>query len=139
MQLSEYLDRAKQAQGIRSERALSRELGVSHQSLVQWREGMATPRPETMLRLAELAGCSPEIALLDHMAWRADGPKSRDIVARIRASIALTTAVIVLFFLSFPPSPVAETCDRNSPCSVYYGNSGLWKSLLIEVVKAKLR
>jgi transcriptional regulator with XRE-family HTH domain len=138
MDLSDYLDRAKSERGFRSERALSRELGVSHQSVVQWREGLATPRPETMLRLAELAGCSPEIAMLDHMAWRADGPKSRDIVARIRASIAAITAFSLLFFFVFPPSTMADNCERNRPYCVYYGKKGLWENLWKELLSAIL-
>lgn len=139
MDLESYLAAARRESRIRSDAQLARELGVTRQSLAQWRLGIAAPRLETMLKLAALAHQPPEVALVDHMAWRADGPKSRDIVARIRASIAATAAAILLFFVFFPPSPLADTCDTDRPCSVYYGNGGLWKSLLIELVKAKLR
>lgn len=139
MQLSDYLDAAEKAPGITTQVALARALGVTRQSIISWRVGLSTPRPETMLRLAELAQVAPQVALLDHMAWHANGPASRDIVAQLRASIVAAAAAIFLCVLIFPVSPVAETCSQNSPDCVYYGKFSLWKSLCIELLSAVLK
>lgn len=139
MDLNAYLDAAEKAPGITTQVALARALGVTRQSIISWRVGLSSPRPETMLRLAQLAGVSPEIAMIDRMEWQADGVASRDIVARIRASIAGIAACILLFLFVFPPPISAETCAENPPCSLYYGNANLWKSVWIQLLAAGLR
>lgn len=139
MDLNAYLDAAEKAPGITTQVALARALGVTRQSIISWRVGLSSPRPETMLRLAQLAGVSPEIAMIDRMEWQADGVASRDIVARIRASIAGIAACILLFLFVFPPPISAETCAENRPCSLYYGNANLWKSVWIQLLAAGLR
>ena len=139
MQLSDYLDAAEKAPGITTQVALARALGVTRQAIVSWRVGLSTPRPETMLRLAELAQVAPQVALVDHMAWHANGPASRDIVAQLRASVLAAAASIFLCVFAFPLSPAAETCGQNGPHCVYYGKCGLWKSLCIELLSAVLK
>ena len=139
MDLVTYLDAARARIGAKSDADLARAIGVAGPTLLSYRRGLATPSSEKMVRLASLAGVSPDLALIDRMEWQADGAASRDIVARIRASIAATAALILLFFFVFPPSPIAETCDTDRPCSVYYGKAGVWKSLWKGLLNASLR
>lgn len=102
MELSAYLDAARARAGIPSDRQLAISLGIVANSLRQYRLGLATPQPETMVKLAALAGVPAEVALLDHMAWRADGPVSRDVVSRIREIIAAAAVVILMLFQAIP-------------------------------------
>ena len=139
MDLSAYLDAARARAGITSDAQLARAIGIASPTLLSYRRGFVMPSSEKMLRIADLAGVPPEVALVDRMEWQADGAASRDIVARIRASIAGIAACILLFLFVFPPPISAETCAENPPCSLYYGNANLWKSVWIQLLAAGLR
>jgi hypothetical protein len=126
MELIGYMDTAKARAGLPSERRFAIALGVSHQTLRLWRVGLSVPQPELMLRLAELAGVPGELALLDRMAWLADGPRSRDIVSRIRSQMALAVASMTLVFVLNSAALKAQGHVREMPVSEYYGNFALW-------------
>lgn len=48
----------KRTQNDLSQSALAEILGVSQQAVAQWEAGKAMPRCETMLKLADLFGCT---------------------------------------------------------------------------------
>lgn len=112
MELTEYLDRARQAAGIDSDRRLAVALGISQTTIRQYRAGLAAPSPERMVTLAELAGVPPRVALLDCLAWRSDGPRSRELVAEILASVKGLAAAILLALLVYPPVAHANRTDN---------------------------
>lgn len=102
MDLIGYLDTARARAGLTSDRRLGDAIGVSKNSISQYRLGIATPHPAVMLRLAELAGVPGEVALLDRASWQADDTRSRDVMARLRSLVAAATAACLLFVLVLP-------------------------------------
>lgn len=98
MLLTDYLDRARERSGILSDNRLAMLLGVAHTSLLGWRRSLSVPTPAKMVRLAELAGVSPEVALLHRAAWQADDQASRDVMSRI----------IATWMEEIPANPLAE-------------------------------
>lgn len=83
MKLTDYLDRARTNAGLPSDNALAKLVGIANPSLIQWRRGLAIPTPARMVKLAQLAGVSPEVALLHRASWQADDQVSRDVMSRI--------------------------------------------------------
>lgn len=86
MLLTDYIDRARAFSGLVSDRQLSVALDVSQPTISIYRRGLAIPTPEKMVKLARLAGVSPEIGLLHRAAWQADGQVSRDVMSRLISS-----------------------------------------------------
>lgn len=115
MDLDAYLDRARERAGIPSDRRLAIALGVSQNGLRGYRLGIATPSPEKMLKLAELAEVPPAIALLDKLSWQADGPASRQVVAFLQSLIPTGGTVGAKY------NPGQEYCDKEAPYSIHYG------------------
>lgn len=108
MDLDAYLDRARERAGLPSDRRLAVALGISQSGLRQYRLGLSTPQPAVMVRLAELAGVAPELALLDRMEWQADDPRSRDVVSRLREVLAASLVAMLLILLPVFPSPAGH-------------------------------
>jgi hypothetical protein len=86
MLLTDYLDRARDYSGLGSDNKLSFVLEVSQPSVSLWRRGLAIPTPAKMVKLAKLAGISPEVALLHRASWQADDQVSRAVMSRLIAS-----------------------------------------------------
>jgi transcriptional regulator with XRE-family HTH domain len=118
MDLDGYLDLARQRARIPSDRRLALAIGVSHTSMRQYRHGLATPSPERMLALAELAGVDPTRAIVDRMAWQADGPRSRAVVSALLSALPSPGSAGAHY------NPGQQYCDTAAPCSIDYGKSG---------------
>jgi hypothetical protein len=86
MLLTDYLDRARIHSGLGSDNKLSFVLEVSQPSVSLWRRGLAIPTPAKMVKLAGLAGVSPEVALLHRASWQADDQVSRAVMSRLISS-----------------------------------------------------
>jgi transcriptional regulator with XRE-family HTH domain len=86
MLLTDYMDRARIHSGITSDNRLSDALDVSQQTISTYRRGLAIPSPAKMVKLAQLAGVSPEVALLHRAAWQADDQVSRAVMSRLISS-----------------------------------------------------
>lgn len=59
-----YLDTAKRRNGIRSDRELSRRLGLAEGAVNAYRVGRSLPDDEIMIRIARLAVADPVEALI---------------------------------------------------------------------------
>jgi transcriptional regulator with XRE-family HTH domain len=114
--VDDYLDRAKDAAGINSDRALSQALGVSHGSVSQIRTKRAWPSDELMIRLADLAGMDRGQALLDLNIWRSDGV-ARSIYKRLARAVAAALLVYALAF-SGQPNP-AQAASYSATTSAH--------------------
>ena len=114
MDLPTYLDRARERAGFTSDRQLAVAVGVAQNTLRQYRIGLAAPSPERMLRLAELAEVPAERALVDAFSWRADGPKSRAVMAQIMAMVQGSAAALVLGFMAFSSPASAVTIGHET-------------------------
>lgn len=86
MFLTDYLDRARIHSGLGSDNKLAAALDISQPSVSLWRRGLAVPTPAKMVKLARLAGVSPEIGLLHRAAWQADDQVSRAVMSRLISS-----------------------------------------------------
>jgi transcriptional regulator with XRE-family HTH domain len=86
MFLTDYLDRARMVSGLVSDAQVSRALDISQQTVSLYRRGLAIPTPAKMVKLAQLAGVSLEVALLHRAAWQADDQVSRAVMSRLISS-----------------------------------------------------
>jgi len=136
MNLTDYLDRARDRAGIPSDRRLAAALGVAPNAVVAYRRAIATPGPAVMLRLAQLAGIAPEVALLHRASWQADDQVSRDVVSRMLALFMGETAANPLNEPKSLGAAATPRKDKNLPPSIYYGKGRRWISMLIEWVTA---
>lgn len=68
--IDDYLELAKEKQGLKSDRQLGRALEFKSQSISFWRHRKTIPSDENMVELAKLAGEDPETALLELAYWR---------------------------------------------------------------------
>ena len=71
--VQDLLTRARERAGVSSDRALSKQLGLSHAALHKIGKGQAFPSDDTMMRLAAVSGIAPEEALLLLNVWRKTG------------------------------------------------------------------
>lgn len=72
LEIWEYLQAAKARNGLGSDYALARQLGVTRQAINEYQSGRALPKDATMLRLGVMSGVRPEQAVLDLARWRAN-------------------------------------------------------------------
>lgn len=70
--LSTYLDLAKLRQGLVSDNQLAIAWNVRRQSVHDYRNGIAMPRADKLLQLAEMAGIPAKEAYLEMMVWQAE-------------------------------------------------------------------
>ena len=121
MDINEYLDLAKEKQGIKSDRELAAALGhKSNQSIVFMRRGVTNPSDDTMLKIAELAGLSPEAALLRLNIWRSKTPETRELYTTLaerlakQASTWLICTVAVSVMAAAPGANNAYASENNT-------------------------
>lgn len=96
MELADYLDTAKARGNFASDTKLSIAMGSSPAWAHMVRTGKMLPSDEAMLRLADLAGVSPDIALLDLSRARAVDPRVRSTWANILQRIAVAVVAALL-------------------------------------------
>lgn len=114
MELVEIFDAAKRRANIESDTRLGLAIGQSHSWVYQVRSGKALPSDEAMLRLAELAGVNPDIALLELQRIRARDPRVRSVWANILQRVAVAAVAVILWQA---PAPAAAQFPQgpNSP------------------------
>jgi hypothetical protein len=86
LSIDQYIDDAKKARNLGSDRALSRALGRSGNVVTHWRCKRAWPSPDTMVDLATLGGHDPAEALADLAVWSAAG-KAKTIYLEMRNTL----------------------------------------------------
>ena len=128
MEINEYLDLVKEKQGLKSDRELATALGhKSNQSIVFMRRGVTNPSDDTMLKIAELAGLSPEAALLRLNIWRSKSPETRELYTALAERLAkqasswliyLGLGIMVLFSLGSNTAHAAGTITEQASISI---------------------
>ena len=111
---TELLDRAKEVGKLNSDRKLAEAIGLNSNTAISFiRRGVSLPSDETTVKLAELAGLDPQIALLQLNVWRAKtdttknyyhGILSQFVKAGSVAAIALMTGI-----MADPGQPIHDT------------------------------
>lgn len=100
--IDDYINRAKTAQKLNSDRDLDRALGFKGQPTSHWRTKRTWPADETMVKLAEMAGIDPAQALMDLGIWRASSPKVSAIYSSISERLAKVSAMVIFLLLAYP-------------------------------------
>ncbi len=120
--LNEYLDAAKTAQGLSSDRQLNTMLGYKSNTISFFRTGKAFPSDEVMLKIAEMGKRDQTLALLDLNCWRTS-EKSRSFYAKIREMVeksALTAAAVAILAPSAFAGTAHEQVNISENPSIYY-------------------
>lgn len=112
--VDEYLDHAKTATRAKSDRELSKLLGVVPGTVSQIRTKRIWPSDDLMVRIAQAANLDPEQALVDLNIWRTSGP-ARSIYERLAKALA-AAAIAGLFILPGQPK-TALSAEITPPAS----------------------
>jgi transcriptional regulator with XRE-family HTH domain len=136
MEIDRYIELAHARQAVPSDRQLAKLLNVNPSLLSMYRTRRAWPSDETMVRLAELSGIAPDVALLDLNRWRA-GDRARPIYEKLLARIAVVICLLITASVFLVSSPaVAGTSEHlalNNPATIYYGTS--WRRRIARFLK----
>ena len=145
--IQQYMDQAIERQQLGSDRQLARLLDMSQVNI--WRQGKSLPSEDAMLRLAELAGIDPQVALLELAFMRTEGPAREAYGELLKRIVSICGATVFGLSSLHPtvglskeikavnpsPAPVHE-CRIVSHNNVYYGKTRKWlnqfKQRLIE-------
>lgn len=79
MNTIEYMDAVKKRRGITSDYALSKELGVTKQSVSRYSKGIGHFDETVCSRVAEILGIHPGLVMLDMQRERAKTPQERNV------------------------------------------------------------
>lgn len=113
--IDDYLDAARTARDLKSDRELCKALGVSAPVVNHWRSKRSWPSDAAMVRLAELADKEPSTALLNLNYWRAEG------AARSVYQDLLKIVAVLCLTATFSTNTYAEQINIKSTNTVYYG------------------
>jgi transcriptional regulator with XRE-family HTH domain len=79
--VKEAMDDARQLHGLTTDVQLAAKLGVTKQSVSQWRKDLAVPNPQSLYALADLAQCSAR--------WLALGIGRKDVLNTAQNSMSI--------------------------------------------------
>lgn len=123
--VDDFMDLARQRNGLNSDRALARALNVTAATTNGWRLKRTWPKDAHMEQLAELCGVSVDYALMELNAWRTSGTV-RNAYERLAEKIAATAAAAVLAVgLAAPGSGQAQVVNKvtSAPDTLYIMNN----------------
>lgn len=121
--IDDYLDMAKEKQGVTSDTKLGKLIGISSPVMSGMRTRRNWPSDPTMVRIAELAGVDPAEALIDLSIWR-NGSNGRVqlVWAELKKKLTPIAAMLCLFMgLSNALPHEAQARDALSVASISYG------------------
>lgn len=84
MKFDEYVSAAMKRNDLKSGRQLSHALGLEGSAIWQMQNRGVHPSSATMMRLAQLAGVDPVLALMDLNDWREKDPEAKAAYRAIR-------------------------------------------------------
>lgn len=117
----QLLDRAKKAQGIESDYALSKALGVVQSAVTHWRSGRSHPDDAIAARLAAMAGQEPTAVIAELHAARAKSPEVRALWIRmadqLRHAVAAVLVALGAVMLALAPSPQGAQAAQTDSAS----------------------
>ena len=129
----ELLSAVRTAQGLPSNYALARAVGIPERSLQRWNTGSHTPDDATAARLAELAGLDPDSVVAAMHAQRAADDQERSrwerIARRLEGSgvaAALAVCAVLSLWTSGGPDGGASLLAGLLPALVDSGVSPLY-------------
>lgn len=85
---TQYVEKAKKKQNYKTKQEVANKLGMKTGSLIDFEKGRAFPSQDTIISLANLAGISPEQALIDFNLWKTkDKPNAHKVWLRLSKMI----------------------------------------------------
>jgi transcriptional regulator with XRE-family HTH domain len=93
-EIATTLDRARLAQGLRSDYKLALVAGISHASLTSYRKGKTLPDVRVISKLAQLTGEDPALMTAHVEFARAKNDEERTIWSDIAARLKMTTKTV---------------------------------------------
>lgn len=107
--IQEYLDQAIENQQLGSDRQLTRKLGLTGSAVSQFRSGKMLPSPETMVKIARLAGIDDQVALIELSFMSASG-EAKNVYEKILKRIsAFLPATLCGIYCMLPDHAFAST------------------------------
>lgn len=97
MKAAEWIDRVKIAQGWDSDYRVSKELGLSRQTVSKYRSGTSTTMDDdAALKVAAVLGAAPEVVLLDQAIERTKSTEAKAALAGLLKRLGGAAASILL-------------------------------------------
>jgi len=93
-----YLRTAQEQNGLPSGRALARELGVTHTAARAWTMGTAWPTDAHMVKLAQMCGVNPTVAVAELGRWKAEGTAAAPVWDNILRHLPQAAACLLIVF-----------------------------------------
>lgn len=118
-----YLDEAESAGLVKNDSDIARQLGVSRQTICEWRAGRSSPNEDQAAALAALLG-KPEI-MAECMAARAKNPVNRAMWEKAAKTLSMAAALVVTIGVNLllAPSPAnAAPALKTQHLDLYYVN-----------------
>lgn len=113
MDINDYMDAAKDKQGLTSDRQLSRLMGMSQGPINTMRNGKTLPKDETMITLALLGGQDVGIALLRLNTWRNGSSIAGEYYKNI-LSVFAKGAAMIGFIAIILTTPIERASAKNN-------------------------
>lgn len=129
MRLDQLLDGARDARGLKSDAALGRALGITQQTVNNYRTGRAWPSDDVMIKLADMAGVDQNAALLDLNIWRSKSPEVAS------AYIAMRDKLTRAASLMLAPLLIAGSVCYSTPSLAEGGASPATQCILWRLVR----
>ena len=118
--LNNYINDAKQAKNIKSDRLLCQALNLSNNAITSYRTQRAWPTDETMVRLAELGGNDPELALIDLNIWRTPAPAQKLYLKMFEKLTAAVFIAIILLTMPLQSANATTYIPHYMDNNIYY-------------------
>lgn len=94
----EYVEKAKENKGLKNNYDIAKLMGINSTSITEFSKERSYPSQETVLRLATLAGVSPEQALIDFNLWKTkDKPNAHAVWQKMAKMIGCFLLVNILY------------------------------------------
>lgn len=95
---AEYIEKAKENSNLKNDKQVAQKINIGASALVGFRNERSYPSQETVLKLANLAGVSPEQALIDFNLWKTkDKPNAQKVWLKLAKMIGCLCLAIILF------------------------------------------
>lgn len=95
----DYIDLAIEKNELGSDRQLARALNISNTSVTFWRTGRTFPSDAVMVRLAALAGITPEQGLLELAYWKAEDESAQKAYKSLLSKVSGVISTFIICFI----------------------------------------
>lgn len=95
MNVQTLLDSAKTHQGIKSDYALAKAVGVTHPAVKRWRDGNGFPSPEHAYTLAKMAGLDPAEVIATVLAQSEKNPDVKKVFEHLQKCVAAAACLVL--------------------------------------------